>query len=73
MNQFIKDCGHCCNTCRYYDAMSGYCKKTNSYHHGYDFDNRDGGESCPKWKIAKDLIEHRQKKKKKYIQVKLDI
>ena len=30
-----------------------------------------GDGECPKWKIAEDLIEHRQKKE--YIQEKLDI
>ncbi len=71
MNEFIKEYGHCCNACRYYNPMTGYCKKTNSYHYGCDFTYGDG--ECPKWKIAEDLIEHRQKKEKKYIQEKLDI
>lgn len=70
MNQYIKDYGHCCNACRYYDVMSGYCKKTNSYHHGCDFTYGDG-EPCPKWKIAEDLIEHRSHKNKKYERVSL--
>lgn len=63
MNQYIKEYGHCCNACRYYDPMSGYCKKTKSYHYGYDFTYGDG-EPCSKWKIAEEFVEHRPKREK---------
>lgn len=70
MKDFIKNYGHCCNACKYYDIMTGYCKKTNSYHYGYDYTYGDD-EQCPQWKIAEDLIEHRKKKPKTYKQLKL--
>jgi len=60
---YIADYGHCCNACKYYDVMSGYCSKTNEYHRGYDFTYGDG-EPCPKWKIADDLKQRRPKKPK---------
>lgn len=60
---YIADYGHCCNACRYYNPMTGYCKKTNSYHYGCDFTYGDG-EPCPKWKIADDLKQRRPKKPK---------
>lgn len=70
MNQFIKDYGHCCNACKHYDVMEGFCKKTNSHHYGYDFTYGDG-EKCPHWKIADDLVKHRKKKPKNCEQLKL--
>lgn len=70
MNQFLKDYGHCCDACKYYDAMEGYCNKTNSYHYGYDFTEGDG-EKCPHYKTADDLVEHRKKKPKGYEQLSL--
>jgi hypothetical protein len=60
---YIADYGHCCNACKYYDVMSGYCSKTNEYHRGYDFTYGDG-EPCPKWKIADDLKQSRPTKPK---------
>lgn len=57
---YIADYGHCCNACKHYNMISGYCSKTNEYHHGYDFTYGDG-HSCPKWKIADDLKQSRAK------------
>ena len=68
-NAFVKELGHCCNTCERYDPMSGYCAKTDSLHHGYDFGD-EGDEPCPKWKIANDLKQTMPKKK--HEQIKLD-
>ena len=69
-HEFIKDFGHCCNACKHYDPMEGYCEKTKSYHYGYDFTYGDG-EPCPKWKIADDLKQNMPKKT--YKQIKLDL
>ena len=69
-HEFIKDFGHCCNVCKHYDPMEGYCEKTKSYHYGYDFTYGDG-EPCPKWKIADDLKQNMPKKT--YKQIKLDL
>ena len=69
-HEFIKDFGHCCNACKHYDPMEGYCEKTKSYHYGYDFTCGDG-EPCPKWKIADDLKQNMPKKT--YKQIKLDL
>lgn len=67
MNEYLKAYGHCCNTCKYYDVMSGYCKKTQTYHYGCDYTHGEG--KCDKWKIATELIEHRAKKQYKKIKL----
>ena len=57
---YIADYGHCCNACKHYNVMSGYCSKKKEYHRGWDFTYGDG-EPCPKWKIADDLKQSRPK------------
>ena len=59
--------GKMCNTCKYYDIMTGYCSKTQKHHHHLDY--VDENPEC--WRIAPDLIEHRPKRKKEYEQLKL--
>lgn len=55
--------GHICNTCEYYDPMQGLCQKDKKNHYCID--------ECDKWKIAKDLIQHRKKKDYKIKKVRL--
>ena len=56
--------GKLCLTCRYCNVMTGQCQKTGHYNHIND-------NYCKRWKIAKDLIQHRPKKEKKVEQLKL--
>ncbi len=61
-HEYIADYGHCCCACKHYDLMTGYCSKTKTYHHSYEFTYGDG--VCSKWKIADDLKQSRPKKPK---------
>lgn len=55
--------GHICNTCKFYDALEGFCSKKKINLHCI--------ESCDKWKIADDLVQHRKKKDYKIERIKL--
>ena len=71
MNDYVKDYGKCCNACKYYNIGNGYCRKKNEYHKFDDYDV-DDSRKCDKWKIADDLVNHREKSsKKKSDQLKL--
>lgn len=52
--------GRICNTCQYYDALNGWCKKHKC--------NRYCVDECDKWRTASDLVEHREKKNKPKIE-----
>ena len=58
-NNFLNELGgKICNTCKYYDCMNGTCPKVKGLHHHLD-------DGCEKWKIADDLVQHRDHKNKK--------